>query len=805
MSLDSRYMIASDLQSLFRDKDTGLPLRNGVIYFWADQSRTTPKSVFKISGTPPNYTYTDLGAVIDLTSSGTISDNGPNDIILYYFPFDDNGNVELYFVQVYSEGGITDGVLQFTREGWPNFSASETTQDLENFVPNGQFLIHTDIPATDTTVVGQITEASTILSQGGWSFDRPNASSATDIVTFTPFDSAVSNPPANPKFALTVENQVPGSGDTFKDIRLKFPDVNKFASTTQQYTYGFYAQSNTASTITVQLILIKNFGTDGDPQTETPITFLTVPVSYGVVSASFTFGTNIGKTIGPDEDDYLQLAIRLPLNSVFSASFTDFILTPNAVNITDFPQTPDNEFIYQSIAGWMPTPRHDGSDLYLPLRLSPAGMIFDRGEIGNVVYESNMVNYTGNFSTITNNLLANGAKYETISYSPLGIPMARLQEFYFNSTIGIPTYGTGLDYFTGVWLNNTNEVTIANNTNGIVAAASNGSPSTGFTIDSWYPGSTGFFCDSSMATANSFFIFNQVVGDVPSPTAGTSGFNIVTWQVGDANQPLISEISTLPASGLAGLFFQFDTSHSGDQPYYVWFEVSGTGSDPAIGGRTPIKCVLNTADTDAIVAQKIALLLNGFGITSVQTTAASTVPTGSFFNISATGNNYYVWYKKDGTGTDPKPSGKIAIQVDILTADTAPQVAQKTQLAINKKFFAVPNYEDYFLRGWSYVNANDPSQLRYSPVPQVFGEALGTFQYNQNFMHVHAIGGPSTTINNQGGGVLRDQAGTGVFDLGAGTTFQVATLTATTAASIGVQGATESRPNNALVSYAIKY
>jgi len=44
-------------------------------------------------------------------------------------------------------------------------------------------------------------------------------------------------------------------------------------------------------------------------------------------------------------------------------------------------------------------------------------------------------------------------------------------------------------------------------------------------------------------------------------------------------------------------------------------------------------------------------------------------------------DNYYVWYTVDGAGTDPTPGG-TGIQVDVLSTDTAAQVAQKTAAAM---------------------------------------------------------------------------------------------------------------------------
>jgi rhizosphere induced protein len=597
---------------------------------------------------------------------------------------------------------------------------------------------------------------------------------------------------------------VPGSGDTFKDIRLKFPDVNKFASTTQQYTYAFYAQSNTASEITVQLILIKNFGTNGDPQTETPITFLTIPVSYGAAQASFTFGTNIGKTIGPDGDDYLQLALRLPLNAVFSASFTDFILTPNAININDFPQTPDNEFIYQSLAGWANTPAYDGSSLYLPMVLTQEGMKFDDGEIGDVIAESQLSTYVNNLSPTTNRLEAFGQQYERIAYSPLGIPFNRLFNKYFNTTLNVPIYGTGSGYFLAMagtaYSSLPNQLRVMNNDAGVVTNASDGTPATGFTFNTIHTGiapASGYFCKSYQTGTIQFFIINNAPGGSAAPTAGTSGFTVGVIRSGTALLTQINFVNTVAATGLAGLYFEFDV-FSGHQ-FYCWFKVDGAGADPAIPGRTGIEVDLNSVDTAAIVCQKISEALNGYQLTTIDTVAGSAVPAGSFFNINSTTTAYYVWYTVNGAGTDPAPSGKVGLQVDILSADTAVQVAVKTQIVINKKFFRVPDYRGLFLRGQDSGANIDTDVQRIGLVPGIFQDNIGTLQLSSNIDHTHLA---TTTISQQNGAFC-DNAGAGNSDVTGGTTFDVFALTASTI--IDGQGAAESRPINQYIKYVIKY
>lgn len=74
--------------------------------------------------------------------------------------------------------------------------------------------------------------------------------------------------------------------------------------------------------------------------------------------------------------------------------------------------------------------------------------------------------------------------------------------------------------------------------------------------------------------------------------------------------------------------------------------------------------------------------IKGVESTEVVTGAASTLSGGEYFTISSS-TNYYVWYKKDGTtGADPAPGG-TGILVDILSTDTAAQVASKTATAID--------------------------------------------------------------------------------------------------------------------------
>lgn len=153
MALDPLYIVASDLEQYFVDKDSGLPLANGTITFYRDIARNVPKPVFQLSGTPPSYSYTSMGAQITLSSVGTVQNSGGDNEVIYYYPWiiNDEGELELdlYYVVVRN----SDGIEQFTREGWPNVTLGDSPINdeptLTNQISNPQFTnVFINQPAT---------------------------------------------------------------------------------------------------------------------------------------------------------------------------------------------------------------------------------------------------------------------------------------------------------------------------------------------------------------------------------------------------------------------------------------------------------------------------------------------------------------------------------------------------------------------------------------------------------------------------------------------------------------------------------
>lgn len=140
MALDPRYIPAFSIEEVLLNKDTGAPLSGGLVYFEQDNQRGVLKPVYQITGTSPNYTYIQLPNPVVLSSIGTFEDSLGNPVIPYFYPYDEAGNVEYYYVRVTS----SEDVAQFDREAVPYVPLSNTSEVLSvitNELSNPQFSV----------------------------------------------------------------------------------------------------------------------------------------------------------------------------------------------------------------------------------------------------------------------------------------------------------------------------------------------------------------------------------------------------------------------------------------------------------------------------------------------------------------------------------------------------------------------------------------------------------------------------------------------------------------------------------------
>lgn len=680
--------------------------------------------------------------------------------------------LNFYYITVES----MDGQLQFTREAWPSISIEQNNNEKEliNLIPNGQFLLHNTISAQENRAIGEINQAITYLAPGGWTFQRPEHSRAKDLVVFERFGSSVNNPSGYPRYAIRIENQLPCAGDLFKDLRISFHNVNRFALNKQFYTFSFAAQTNTGNTLTATLLLIKDYGQGGSPLEEKIIKTVTINPSYLTITVPFIFGENQNKTLSLKDDDTLSIALRFPTHSVFDVSLTDFMLSKGNNLVTDYPQITDNQVISQSLAG-NPIPAFDGSDYYLPIYSSKKGFIFYNGDIGKIYSTAYPKPNPGE-------LLCDGSRYLSTGISTDEIPYSRLAKKLWDDELTYYRYGTGVNFVTAVLDSEKARIRLTTNQPGSAIASSAGT--SGFTITPVVTGNNYYVQAFAGRDSNKIICKGSIIGATAAPDAKISGFTLTDLRNSSATNHLFQIECTEPKN-LAGQWLQFSTTNV---TYYVWFTVDSQGIDPKPASLTGIKLELFSTQTANEVALCLAETLNGHQMTLVKTYEASQIKPGRYWTFATTTpENFYVWYRKNKQGSDPKADG-TGIVVDIEESDTAEQVIQKTRLAINQAYFAVPDLRGVFLRGWDKDKKVDTGDRFFNYGQGLLTNTIGSFELDEILSHNHSYTA----------GLETHQAG----EVSAMSGYHIQYLRTS---FVDYQGGNESRPFNSAINFVIKY
>jgi hypothetical protein len=147
MTINPSLLIAAPmLQDYLVDKDSGKPLSNGVVSLYKDEARSFYKNWYYQTGTPGAYTFIPLDNPLHLSNAGTIQDPNGNDVIPYYYPYQENNeNIpETYYVTVYSSDRNGHRAhLQFTRENFPYnptaISPISTNPTFRNYILNNVY------------------------------------------------------------------------------------------------------------------------------------------------------------------------------------------------------------------------------------------------------------------------------------------------------------------------------------------------------------------------------------------------------------------------------------------------------------------------------------------------------------------------------------------------------------------------------------------------------------------------------------------------------------------------------------------
>ena len=362
MALDPSYILQQDIDSYFVDKATGLPLANGEVYFYEDNNRNSLKSVYQLTGAPPNYTFTALPNPIILNGAGSYDDGAGNNIAIYFKPYDDSGNIELYYVAVFASGDGPAGVPQLSREAWPNTtSANSPTNSAEgsfvNMLSNPEFAdINWDPTQTLTlTIAGIVTNQDYDIAPA-WKLRVTTTGAATITVTRENI-TGTQQQQENPAYVLNVTGGANVSSLLL--IQRLYNDSNVWSATDNNLA-GYVASTITLGPQANSAITMTYAPSNGVAQqllnvTNTTATYKTFYETVQLTAANNSDNSYVG---------YVDIILTLPTSSLIRFSTVQCIaMATEALNVP-YDQAPVNRqrdylaHYYKPMLAYKPIPSY---------------------------------------------------------------------------------------------------------------------------------------------------------------------------------------------------------------------------------------------------------------------------------------------------------------------------------------------------------------------------------------------------------------------------------------------------------------
>jgi len=385
MAINTSLLVsAAMLQDYLVDKDTGFPLANGIVSLFKDDARSFYKNWYYQTGTPGAYTWVALDNPLHLSSVGTIQDPNGNDVIPFYYPYEETNenNPESYYITVYSVDENGDpAVLQFTRENFPytanGLSPIATVPTLKNIIANNVYWRNAG--AQDLMNVTDIV----IAPSQHDNYINPdirflkNVTGANDDLAFLPMTETVANS-ITPEYYINMKCTGVQLGERQKCIQYPLSMHIKTLANVQA-TITIDAQ-NVAGNVNnyLDLYIYQFLGTGALSQPD-PILIqrITLNNSFQPQKIPFTFPDNANLSLGTGGDDALFLQVQYPLAKTFEINHTKPAIYLSAT-------VPDNDFdTYDEIETIINSPRTGDTRISFNT-FAPFGWVYmNDGSIGN--------------------------------------------------------------------------------------------------------------------------------------------------------------------------------------------------------------------------------------------------------------------------------------------------------------------------------------------------------------------------------------------------------------------------------------
>jgi len=525
MAISPLYIPDFFLETLFVDKDSGQPLSGGIVTFYQDNQRATLKPVFQITGTYPNYTFTELPNPMVLSSVGDFVDSLGNPVVPYFYPYDASGTEERYYVTVTN----SDGVSQFTREAVPYIpdsgSSSTNLTNAENSISNSQF-VEVLFEGNGPTVYS-VTGSDTVTPIAP---DWDLITTGTGNVAVTRITSIGANSPGNPIYALQISTT--GITGTYK-LRQRLTNTPRIYGGGYVSAY-FVASVSSASAVNVIMNFTQSSGTN--------YILLNENISSGAGFLEFADTTAIAAT-GTSESDggYVDVSLEIGVDSTIAVSCIQVAGVSSATDVLGFNQQTEAEEINALYQYAYP--------------IVPIGAVID---------------FAG-FAAPEHYLFCDGTAYNRVTYGQLFRALTTTESVSLTS--GSPTFtvASGAVYYIGMAIEGTGipaSTTITNIVSTTVTMSNNATVTAGSLVT--------FFAWGAGDGVDTFNVPN-LKGYVTAGADGSlfgSGLNAVGYKGGASTHTLtIAEMPAHTHPGSTAAIGQTGTGASGSG-------ISGTNNGP---------------------------------------------------------------------------------------------------------------------------------------------------------------------------------------------------------------------------------
>lgn len=320
---ESLFVTVVSFQDYLVDKETGEAMAAGTVTCYRDTARTVLKNWYYQSGNPTDgYEYIALDNPLTLSSTGTVMDQQGNDVLPFFYPYDESDastapSRQAYYITVDNSGGTR----QFTRINFPYVPSSggggdTDIPDYNNLIMNGEFWRNAG--DSSGTVSGGTSTVLALSQHDGFSMADirfiKDVDDGTDTITFTKFvgsDTGSLENGVQPEWFMNVTCTSVGTS-TYKYVQIPLQlHLDSLSEAVGVFTMQLRAASVSASnTVTVKLYSF--YGTGATTPAQDVLSTETATTSWTRTEVNVPFPNTDGFTLGDGGDDayYIQLGFE---------------------------------------------------------------------------------------------------------------------------------------------------------------------------------------------------------------------------------------------------------------------------------------------------------------------------------------------------------------------------------------------------------------------------------------------------------------------------------------------------------------